>query len=231
MAMRYLGQRISAPALTPRQADLLGMALLSGMLVMPVAMLLTKFIATTMPPLAVAPSAPLPREAALASTPLVARNTAPPQVLPTESVPPPLASGIAAPPAAAPTLPPPAALPGLSLPPAQGAPALAGAMPLTMPGAKSMIHVPLTPHAAVLALMTMMRVAAAKAKPLRRALKDVATARNHPLHATSAAKEIPPGVMTDAIDPGRSNLGVLGGPTAPRAGAAGLNGTGMRHRL
>ena len=106
-AMRFRGQRRMAQALMEGRADVVGMALLSGMLVMPIVMLLTKLIATTMPPLALAPSAPV--ASAPASTPIELWSTAPPTALPTESVPPPLAPSVAAPDTLPTTLPTPAA--------------------------------------------------------------------------------------------------------------------------
>jgi len=220
---------------SPRQANYLGMALLSGMLALPIAMLLAKLIATTMPPLMMAPAPSEPLASARRS---LAPIVPPVQVLPTESVPP-----EAAPLAAAPSEPIPATSPSgyassMPFPPlAQRAPdaaaALAGSMALAPPGAKSATHAPLTPHAAVVALLQMMSDASIKAQAARHVLKSVAlaTRAGHAAPKPNAAKALPPSIEASAIDPVTPNLGMLGGPTTSRTGTPGLNGTGMHHRL
>jgi len=216
--------------LSPRQANCLGIALISGILALPIAMLLTKLIATTMPPLMVAPMPLEPRASARRS---LAPIVPPVQVLPTESVPP-----EAAPPAAAPSEPTPATNPpgyasSMPFPPlAQGAPdaaaAPAGSMPLALPGATGATHLALTPHAAVVALLQMMGHAATRPRAAGHVTAASQAART-PRRA-STTREIPPSVAASAIDPVSPSVGVRGGPTT-RAGTVGLNGTGMRHRL
>ena len=226
--------------LSPRQVNYLGMALLSGMLAMPIAMLLTKLMATTEPPLMVAPAPSEPLEHARSSMP---KEAVPAAILPTQSLPMPSAPSVAAPAEILPeTIPPvvapPMDAPSIPVPPfTQGAPsvvpALSGSLPLAPPGAKSSTHVPLTPHAAVVALMQVMSEASVKAQAARHVLKSVAAATRagHALQKPSTAKPIPPGVKASAIDPVTPNFGVIGGPTASKAATPGLNGTGMRHRL
>lgn len=221
--------------LSPRQMNYLGMALLSGMLALPIAMLLTKLIATTVPPLMVAPAPSEPLERA---RPAVTAETSPVQVLPTESVPPETAPIVTVPSETIPATMPPSYATSIPFPPsAPGAPdaipGLSGSLPLAHPGAKSVTHLPLTPHAAVVALLEMMSNAAINAQAARHVLKSVAagTRAGHAPQKPGAATAVPRSVEASAIDPVTPNFGVIGGPTTSRTGTPGLNGTAMRHRL
>lgn len=223
--------------LSPRQVNYLGMALLSGMLALPIAMLVTKLIATTMPPLIVVPAPSEPLERA-PPAPAGTLATSPVQVLPTESVPPEAAAIITAPSEPLPATMPPGYASSTLLPPLpQGAPnavpALSGALPLALPGIKSPTLLPLTPHAAVVALLQMMSNAALKAQAARHVMKSVAagTRAGRTAQRPDVAKAIPPSVVASAIDPVSPSVGVLGGPTTSRTGTTGLNGTRMHRRL
>lgn len=96
-----------------------------------------------------------------------------------------------------------------------------------------MTHLPLTPHAAVVALLEMMSNAAINAQAARHVLKSVAagTRAGHAPQKPGAATAVPRSVEASAIDPVTPNFGVIGGPTTSRTGTPGLNGTAMRHRL
>jgi hypothetical protein len=205
--------------------------LVSGMLAMPVGMLLSRLLVSSVPPVPVAPSEtaaarPAPslakpdegetREAAPQQNTVPASPSGP--ALPSVMTPPPAWTGEA----------PLAALPSA----AQGAPDMSGvptgsgsgALPLLRPTRKLAAGESTTVHAQVLALLkSLARLKTAPPPQVKRA------------PASEPARRMPqqPGVVSTASLTDRHGPApaVIGGPASPRVTNAALNGAGMGHRL
>jgi hypothetical protein len=207
--------------------------LVSGMLAMPVAMLLSRLLVSSVPPVAVVPSEKPPPSLA---QPI---ETAPPKATP-GAVAPPQSAAPASPSGPARTsvmTPPPAwtgEAPVAALPPtAEGTPDVAsaptgsGALPLLRPTGKLAAGESAAVHAQVLALLkSLARLKTAPAPRLTRA--PASEPVRHVQQLTGVSTELTTAGLADRHGPASA---VIGGAASPRTTNAALNGTGMGHRL
>jgi hypothetical protein len=216
-------------------------AMVSGLLAMPTGMLLSRLLLNKTPPMELPPTAtqpPLtapslsPPEAgvtsAIAPSPALPRESAPAESAPTPAIQMAMAPSEAAPPVAAPSaVLPPQALdsPGIAV-----APSASGNLQISRPQGKPADRAQAAAHAAVLAVLKSLGSHGSFTPHARRAAKPDPGGRNiHAPQPLPGASPVPS--AASALDRRGARPGVLGGPATSLASNAGLNGTGMRHRL
>jgi hypothetical protein len=227
-------------------------AMVSGLLAMPTGMLMSRLLPNKTPPTELAPTAtqPLrtapslsPPEAdvtsAIAPSPALPRESAPAESALTPATPMAMAPSEAAPPVIAPSavLPPPAAVrpsQALDIPGIAVAPSASGNLQIGRPQGKPADRAQAAAHAAVLAVLKSLGSHGSGTPHARRAGKPDPAAghggRNiHAPQPLPGASPVPS--AASALDRRGAGPGVLGGPATSLASNAGLNGTGMRHRL
>ena len=233
----------------PKLAYYLTTAIVGGLLAIPTGMLVTSLLATkTVPTTTVSAASQqtegVPSQSALDKS--TTRDVAPSAALPSEGVGGDGAPSIGAPTtivpaatAAAATISPPAStgavppeadrIAGLAV-----APGAAGTADISHPRALRTDRAHATAHAAVLALAKILTNRRGGTQHARRAVKEVA--RNESGSRPIGSPQQPVGTATmqqaaGALDRRGGRPGILGGAATDSASSAGLNGTGMRHRL
>jgi hypothetical protein len=220
-------------------------AMVSGLLAMPTGMLLSRLLLNKTPPMDLSPTATespviapgLSPPAAgatseAAPSPALPRESAPAESAPIPAIPMAMAPSEAAPPVVAPSavLPPQA----LDIPDIAVAPSASGNLQISRPQGKQADRAQAAAHAAVLALMKSLGSHGSGTPHARRAAKQDPGGANgsrnsHAPQPLPGASPVPS--AASALDRRGARPGVLGGPATSLASNAGLNGTGMRHRL
>jgi hypothetical protein len=212
---------------------------------MPTGMLLSRLLPNKTPPTELPPTATQPPltapslsppapgvTSAIAPSPALPRESAPAESALTPAIPMAMAPSEAAPPVVAPSavLPPQALdIPGIAV-----APSASGNLQVSRPQGKPADRAQAAAHAAVLAVLKSLGSHGSGTPHARRAAKPDPAAghggRN--IHAPQPLPEASPvPSAASALDRRGARPGVLGGPATSLASNAGLNGTGMRHRL